>query len=380
MRALTRLFMLLVVVAAAGEGWARFVMQVKPAAYPQNILSAEAARFVEPDPLTGVRYKANVDTLLDSPEGEFSALFKTNEINLRDRPMGTHLRSELKFLLLGDEFAEGWGAEIDEVAAVVAQKDINEKTKLKPAVRLVVGAKSGFGAAQNYLQGKALIESLQPKAVVFLYSSLMPYADQQFLANAELKDGLATGVKVGTPARFLHLEDYPPPASGLLASLAPYSAAARVVSDLLRKPPSADGRLNGIKGDATTLAATHAPSLQHVAALAAVAKEKNIPFLLIHMPLPPQVSRSEWPTGRARFGVTDMPEDAPDAKVVGEFCASQQLRCRDARDPMQRAAQSEGARALYFATELGLTAEGNRVLGLWLSNQLMDWMGELGWR
>ena len=380
MRTITRLLLLLIVAATACEGWARFVLQVKPAAYPENALAAEVAKFVEPDPLTGLRYKANVDTLLDSPEGEFSALFKTNEINLRDRPMGTHLRSELKFLLLGDEFAEGWGAEIDEVAAVIAQKDVNEKTKLKPAVRLVVGAKSGFGAAQNYLQGKALIESLQPKAVVFFYSSLMPYADQQFLANAEMKDGLATGAKAGAPARFLPLEDYPPPANGLLANLAPYSAAARVASDFLRKPPSAGGRLVGIKGDATNLAATHAPSLQHVAALAAVAKEKNIPFLLVHVPLPPQVSRTEWPTGRARFGVADLQEDAPDAKVVDEFCASQQLRCREVRTVMQQAAQTTGARALYFDTEIGLTAEGHRLLGLWLSSQLMAWMGELGWR
>ena len=380
MRAITRLLTLLIVLAVAGEGWARFVMQVKPGAYAENALPAEAAKFIEPDPVTGLRYKANVDVLLDSPEGEFSALFKTNEINLRDRPMGTHLRSELKFLLMGDEFAEGWGVEVDQVAAVIAQKDVNERTKLKPAVRLVVGAKSGFGAAQNYLQGKALIESLSPKAVVFFYSSLMPYADQQFLANAELKDGVATGVKSGTAARYLHLEDYPPPAGGLLASLAPYSAAARVVGDLLRKPPSANGRLMGIKGDTAALAATHAPSLQHVAALAKAAQEKNIPFLLVHVPLPPQVSRAEWPTGRARFGVKDMTEDAADAKVVADFCAGQKLRCRDAREPLQQAAKAPGARELFFATELGLSAEGNRVMGLWLSSQLMDWMAELGWR
>lgn len=379
MRALTRLLSLLVVLALAGEGWARFVMQVTPAAYAESTLAAAVAGFVEADPVTGIRYKANVDALLESPEGEFSALFKTNEINLRDRSMGTHLRSELKFLLLGDEFAEGWGVEIDEAAAVIAQKAINEKTNLKPAVRLVIGAKSGYGAAQNYLQGKALIEALQPKAVVFLYSSLMPYADQEFLASAQTSDGLATGTKAGT-ARFLPLEDYPPPASGPLASLAPYSAAARALSDALRQPPSAAGRLLGVRGDAAALANAHAASLKHVAALAALAKEKDIPFLLVHVPLPPQVSRNEWPQGRLRFGVADMGEESADASVVGDFCAGLKLRCLDARAPLQQAANSQGARALFFATELGLTPEGNRTLGLWLSNTLMDWMAELGWR
>ena len=379
MRALTRILLLVLVAAVAAEGWARFGLDVKPGAYPENTLAAALGKFVEPDLVTGIRYKSNVDTLLQSPDGEFSVLYKTNEINLRDRSMGTHLRSELKFLVLGDEFAEGWGVEIDEVAAVVAQKQVNEKTGLKPAVRLVIGAKSGYGAAQNYLQGKALIETLQPKGILFFYSSLMPYADQQFLATARLQDGLAIGATEQAP-RALHLEDYPPAASGLLATLAPYSAAARWLGDQLRVSPAANGRLLGVRGNADTIGKAHQASLKHVEALAALAKARNIPFLLVHVPLPTQVAAAEWRGGRARFGARDLAMDSADVSVVAGFCKARGLHWASPVEPLRAAANGNNARPLYFNTEIGFSAEGNRVFGTWLAGTLLDWMTTLGLR
>ena len=108
----------IVVILVGAEGYLRFVAHALPGPLAENSLPETLAKFVEFDPVTGLHYKPNVDTLIDAPSQDFSILYKINEIGLRDRAMGTHLRQELKFLVFGDEFAEGWGTDIDETAVV----------------------------------------------------------------------------------------------------------------------------------------------------------------------------------------------------------------------------------------------------------------------
>lgn len=394
MRVVSRLLKiagLIAVLALIGEAGARFVLKLQPGPLAENTLDAALEKFVEFDPVLGVRYRPNVDVLIDAPSRDFSILFKTNEIGLRDRPMGTHLRSELKFLVFGDEFAEGWGTDIDETAVVNAQRSINERTKLKPAVRLVIAGKSGYGAAQNYLMAKSLIEQLQPKAVVMLYSSLMPHADHVFLAQAALDGELASGVKPdsGAAPRMPHAEDYPRQPNRLWAMLAPHSALARLLAarsaahaTAAANTPGdpAKDRLAGIRGESAALPGIHDPSLKHVQALAALAQKQNIPFMLIHVPLPPQVAADEWAKGRTLFGLPAAIAPATDVAVVQSFCKTTAMDCRSVHEAMQKAAAAPDGGPLYHASEIGLNVHGNQVLGTWLADTLYDWMGERGMR
>ena len=58
--------------------------------------------------------------------------------------------------------------------------------------RLFNAGMTGYGAAQSYLLGRQLLESLDPDVVVFVYTNLMPVADHRFLASAEIDaEGLA---------------------------------------------------------------------------------------------------------------------------------------------------------------------------------------------
>ena len=380
-----------VAILAGAEGYLRFVTHARPGPLAENTLPETLAKFVEFDPVTGLHYKPNVDTLIDAPSQDFSILYKINEMGLRDRAMGTHLRQELKFLVFGDEFAEGWGTDIDETAVVRAQNLINKKTDLKPPVRLVIGARSGFGAAQNYLVAKSLFEAIPPKLVIFFYSSLMPHADAQFLANATLANGLATGLKDTTehPPRLPHLEDSPPTPHGLLANLAPYSSLAKFLAEQLaqhahaadiRPGDPASDRLAGIRAGTSAMPAVHGPSLQYVKAIADLAKLKGAPFLLVHVPLPPQVAAGEWRGGRTLFDLpaTVLPVD--DIAVVQKFCADNSLKCVSLLELLQKTATAPNSSRLFHSTELGFAPGGTRVVGAWLGNTLYDWMGELGWR
>lgn len=383
---------LLTLTVAVGEAITRYGLGVEPSPLPpDDTLDEPLGKFVEFDPVLGVRYKPNVDVLIDAPSGDFSILFKTNEIGLRDRPMGTHLRKELKFLFLGDEFVEGWGTDIDENAIVEAQRTVNARTALQPPVRFVIGGKSGYGAAQNLLIARQLVEQMPVRGIVFVYSALMPHSDRRFLARANIEDGIAVGLHPvrGSGIDWPHAEDHPRSDANPFAGLASKSALARWLADrwtafaVGRAQPAGDAlrdRLAGMRGDATQLEASLAPTLTHVKAIAALAGERDIPFMLVYLPLAPQVAGDEWPTGRARFGLPAARIDSPDGALIEAFCRAENLRCLTAVAPLRAAAEAPDGLPLWHASEFGLTADGNRVLGAWLADAVFDWMGQLGMR
>lgn len=384
-------FLCLCAVLALGvETYGRYVLKLTPG-LKENRVAAVQAKLVEYNPRTGMSYRVNVDQLIDAPSGDFSILYKTNEIGLRDRPMGTHLRQELKLLVFGDEFAEGWGVDIDQTFVVRAQNLVNTKTALKPPVRLVITGKSSYGAAQNYLAAAALIETLQPKAIVFLYSSLMPHADALFLRDAEVVDGLAVGMQAGAAqtARVPHLEDYPPAPPRWIATLATQSVGARMLAEWLAQraarqhltlgDPLTD-RLAGIRSEGVDLQAVHAPSLRHVRALATLAASKEIPFMLVHMPLPPQITAEAWAVGRQLFDAPPGLLPSNDVAVVDAFCNEAKLRCVSLHRVLQEAASKLRSTRLFYPAELAMTSDGAAVVGRWFADEIYRWLGELGFR
>lgn len=390
MRLISRLLMVLVVLVIAAEGYGRYMLKMEPG-LPDNQVAEAVSSFAEFDPQLGMRYRINVDQLIDSPEADFSILYKTNEIGLRDRPMGTHLRNELKFLVFGDEFAEGWGMDIDQTFVVRAQATVNEKTGLEPPVRFVITGKSGYGAAQNYLAAGPLIDSLAPKAIVMMYSSLMPHQDALFLKDAVMEGELATGLKPDAPqsVRLPHAEDYPVAPPAWLAGIAQQSVAAtllgrwlslqRTLPDLKPGDPLTD-RLAGIRAPGESLASVHGPSLRHVKALADLAASKGIPFMLIHAPLPPQVVEDGWDKGRKVFRAPAGLMSAEDEGVVGAFCMEAQIQCRSLHAPLREASAKLESTRLYHPTELAFTVDGARVAADWFAAEMLRLMDAQGWR
>ncbi len=389
-KGLLKLVGILLAILLSIEGYFRFVLKEAPVPF-ENRIAESFAKLIEFDQVTGTHYRINTDQLIESPTDDFSILYKTNEINLRDRAMGTHLRQELKFLVFGDEFAEGWGSDIDRTFVVQAQNKVNEITALKPPVRLVIAAQSGFGAAQNYLVAKKLLETIPPKGVIFFYSSLMPHADHLFLRDATLVDGLATGIKpdVPTTPRLPHLEDHPKIEPSVLTRLAESSVvvhraveilAARAAANATKVGDPASDRLAGMRAVNDQLGAVHEPSLRHVLALAELAKAHDAPFVLIHLPLPPQVSAKEWTGGRKLFKVAAGLRSSNDVAMIEKFCADNQIKCISLHRAMQEAATQSAGAPMFHRNEIALSLPGATWLGEWLAKEILGWMVELGYR
>lgn len=373
----------------AAEGYVRFALDRLPGAQDRRLAEA-FEQLAEFDPVLGFKYRPNSDLMVASPHDEFSVLYKVNEVGLRDRPLGTHLRKELKILALGDAQLEGWGVNIEDTFIKLAEKQINTRTGLAPPVRIVSAGQSGFGTAQSFLHGKSLIERLSPVAVVLFYTSEMVSADHHFLALAA-KDaaGLATGMDSDAPQAPLlpHVEEGETAVPRWLVAAARYSALARVLAEKLAyrnsqaaiKPgdPASD-RLAGIRADAAALAELHAPSLHHVRALADAARAAHIPFLLIQLPLPPQVSPREWPEGRRLYQLAVQEYPADDALVVTAFCAHAELSCRAAHSAMRGAAAGMQSTLLYYKYDPVPNVEGHKALGAWLGGELFGWLSQLG--
>ncbi len=374
----------------AGEAYFRLVLSRAPLADDATAQPTDLASITEFDPVLGIRYRPNSDLMLASGHDEFAVLYKINELGLRDRPMGSHLRKEIKILALGDEQLEGWGTNIEDTFIKVAEKQLNARTKLEPPIRLVNAGRAGFGAAQSYLYGAALIETLRPAAAVLFYTSAMPHADRRYLALAERDpQGIARGLTPqasqapliwrsadqtgGAPAWLTGFARISALANHLRNALIRRNARAAVIAG----DPATDP-LAGIRGGKDRLLDIHADSLAHVGALAAAAAASGTPLLVLQLPLPPQVGAEEWLDGRRLLGLGSALEPTHDVAVVAAYCAQRQLTCRSADQTMREAAGQRTSTHLYYRHDPTPNVEGDKVLASWTATALYDWLEAQG--
>src|SRR5262249_21000788 len=110
------------------------------------------------------------------------------------------------------------------------------------------------------------------------------------------------------------------------------------------------------------------PTLHHVTALADLVRKQNARFVFLYLPMPFQLSDRAWDLGRKAYRLSG--ESDHEISVVKSFCAAQGLDCLFANQALQDAIASEGADKIYYRYDFHPTVEGNRVLGIWLGEQL----------
>jgi hypothetical protein len=147
--------------------------------------------------------------------------------------------------------------------------------------------------------------------------------------------------------------------------------------DLVAGDPATD-RLAGIRAE--DLKAAHAPSLRHVQALADLAASRRVPFMMVHLPLPPQVAENVWTEGRKLFGLAAGVTAIDDREVIEAFCAESRLRCLSLHDFLRDTAVSSSGKRLYHSNEIALTGSGTNAVAGWFADTLLTWMDELGLR
>ena len=333
---------------------------------------------IEFDTKLQTRYRRNVSGLVKSQYGEFEIKYTTNALGLRDRPLESDGRQRI--LVLGNSLVEGWGVEEEAGLVRVAEQTLNQ-SRSQP-LRLINAGMSGFGAAQSYLLGSELLKQVKPNAVVFVYISTMVQADHQFLLLADrdvnnLASGLSGDALLNSPSKLFKTASIIPE---WLQTAAQHSAAARLGERLLASraarnaiqpgDPMTD-LLAGLRADKEKLAALHAPSLEHVSALAQRAKAQGLPFLMIHLPMPHQLSADEWLIGRAAYGLASQIYPADDVEIVQSFCRANQLSCASAHGFLAQAISNGPVNErFYYGADFHPTATGYRAIGLWLATQL----------
>ncbi len=366
---------------------------VPPAPGAVNAGEAALQKVIMFDPKLESSYKPDATTTIRSQYGEFEVQYHFNELGLRDRPISsTDPKSPFRILALGNSLVEGWGVPEDKAFLRIVEQELGTRLgKAAPnGVRIINAGISGYGAAQSFLFSRDLMEKVRPEALVFFYVSTMVHFDKKFLSRADVNaDGLAVGLSVDALLQS-NVKDQSDVSGSVLDSkvarrAAQYSALINLIVSrlvvhreqqrVIPGDPQVD-LLAGVRANPDKLPELHEPSLRHVAAIARGAKALRLPFLLVHLPLPHQLSSVEWSKGRLAYGLDARIYPAPDRGVIDNFCRKENLHCISAFEVLQQAAaQNPLQRRLFYDFDFHLNQYGNEVLGRWLGVQLQELPG-----
>jgi hypothetical protein len=346
-------------------------------------------KVIEFDGKLETRYKANAHTSVNSQYGEFAVSYTFNNLGLRDRPLEDKAHDDcFRVLALGNSFVEGWGVAAEDMFLRIAEQQCNaglHRSKKRP-VRIINAGASGYGAIQSYLFLQELLDSTQPDAVVFFYIPTMVSADQKFLLRASTdSQGLATGLNmdVFTGKAATQLPDTASGAGGIGSVCASRSALVRFVAtcveNIAARKQIAPGDplkdlLAAYRAPSGTLARLHEPTFLHLDAMANLAKQSNIPFMTVYLPMPFEVSSVEWAKGRTIYGI----DQGPDAYAEpGQLAAARFQQAGipwiSARDVLAaKSAQRAHDALLFFSFDFHLNKDGQKVVGDWLGNELVN--------
>lgn len=329
------------------------------------------------------RYIPNVSIKITSPWKEYDVTYRTNQLGLRGSDFPQKQPGELRILAVGNSFVEGWGVEENQTFTSVAGNVLrasSEKTGHPRPIRIVNGGISGYGAAQAYLNSRELWSAVSPDVVLMAYIGTMVSADAKYLKSAGRdRNGIAQGLSADAV-----LQGGTGEAAESQTRLMPWVETASRWSALIRLVRNRfanEAEINRIKiGDpASDLLAVYRPdsdaqqllqpTLQHVSALAELARKKDARFILLYLPMPFQLSDAAWDQGRKAYRLAGKGNDREIA-AVKSFCSAQHLDCLFPDELLREAIAAKGARDIYYSYDFHLTVEGNRILGSWLGDQV----------
>ncbi len=355
----------IVAVGLTGELWARLTYsEGLPAPVKPNEVQLPA-ELVEPDAILGQRFRANAVKFIESPHREFDVLHQNNDINLCGYGFVAPGARGPFAVVLGDAYTEGWGVMLDVTFVKEIERRLAKRPGMHKRTRLFNAGMSGYGAAQSYLLGRRLIESLLPEVVVFVYTSLMPVADERFLANAET-DAAGLAIKAGprsdSTRPSIKGKDFDSIFSlSLLAKVLKVEFDAQAAREAVIPGDPVTDLFAAVRGSQEVVANLHRRSLQHVAALATIAEKLGVQFILVHIPLPIQVDADEWVYGRAANGFSAREYPAPDIEIIEEFCATKGLNCTMTRSMLKETA-ARNASPVYYRYDYTLTEIGHHAI------------------
>lgn len=344
------------------ELWARarFADELPP--HRPTVLELPS-ELVQSDPLLGRHFVPNASKFFESAHNEFKVNYQINEIGLRDSGMISSGTKQPIVLVLGDSSVEGWGVMPEATFALEMQRQLRFQKGAEIFPRILNAGMTGFGATQSYLLGKKLIDEINPKVIIFAYSSLMPVQDFRFLKHAKISSsGLVESAGTSPSAEL----DNNLVEQGWLNRLMLYRLLKERIDARHARENVAPGNPDNdifaaTRGTNDNIANLHGVSLAHVSALATLAKKRGINFMLLHVPLPHQVAQDEWLDGRIGHGFEPRIYDTPDVQLLNEFCRTENIECALPLDMFRQLAKERSSR-IFFKYDYALTEVGHNAL------------------
>jgi hypothetical protein len=329
-------------------------------------------------------YRPNADVAIASPYGEFETQYKTNALGLRDDPINKDPNAH-NILVLGNSFVEGWGAEKDLTLVKHMERALNSGKSSADTITLIPAGLSGYGAAQASILAHRLFDKTQSQGIVFVLVGTMLHADADFLTRARLNSqGIAQGLSADAVLSGGQKSSPKTKASwfdSTLAAASEYSDLAllikqrldnaQAIEDIDAGNPLTD-LLAAYRMDQSDLVQNYERTFAHVSDIAALAASENVPFTLLHIPAPHEVTDKGWLVGREAYGLEPRIYDTPEEGVVKAFCAEQNLECVFSKEYLRALSKSENAQGntLYYDYDFHFNPLGNENLGTWLGERL----------
>ena len=300
-------------------------------------------------PTLGYQYKPNETAFFPGPENEFEVNYQINELGLRDSGMFSSGPKQPLVLVLGDALTEGYGVMREATFTLEMQRRLRFQKETQVYPRILNAATTGFGAAQSAIRGKHLTESLKPKLVIFVYTSLMPVADFRFSqsnSSPAAPSVRITGSRASSRPKLLRL-------------FIDYLRAGRAQTLIELGDPRTD--IFAATRTTSTARALHEDSLKHVQTLITLATKNDAKFLLLHVPLPHQVALDEWSRGRIAHRIEDKIYDPLESEPLNALCESRNISCLFATPAFRQLAAQRSSR-IYFPNSYALTEVGHMAL------------------
>jgi lysophospholipase L1-like esterase len=276
------------------------------------------------DPVLHHRLRPNVATRVRGVE------FATNSLGLRGGEIAPVKASDtFRVLMLGDSFTEGGGLRLEDTVATRVEAMLNAGP-CRGRVEIVNGGVGSYSPILEYLFLKTVGLGLGPDLLVLNFDMTDVHDDYIRTVVARLApDGLPLAVPSDRrretavllpPLAKPRALDVLDPLERLVDRLAVWQLVrkSRVGETLFGSLKLTEERLEALhavgdvrydimaptrEGDSPRLREAWRLTERYLTAIHRLARERGIPFVLVAYPHPHQVSASESPEGRKRFGV-----------------------------------------------------------------------------
>jgi hypothetical protein len=103
----------------------------------------------------------------------FNVRYESNSVGARDREYAKKSPSTIRYVLLGDSFAEGFGVDFEKTAKVILEKSLGAEI-------LNFGASGDFGPLQYYLVYRELAKDFEHNRLILFFSPANDFFDNDY--------------------------------------------------------------------------------------------------------------------------------------------------------------------------------------------------------